>query len=87
MTHAAPLIFIECQAPRSVLYERAVSREHDPKLVSDTDHLVVAREQAIWEPLDEISGGRHLILGTDRASADMAGDVLALLDLRLRRSA
>ena len=84
---AAPLIFVECQAPRSVLCERAVSREHDPKRVSDADHLVVAREQASWEPLDEISGGRHLILRTDRASDDMAGDVLALLDLRLRRSA
>jgi hypothetical protein len=26
------------------------------RAAADADHLVVAREQASWEPLDEISG-------------------------------
>jgi hypothetical protein len=42
---------------RSLDDPKSISREHDPKRVSDADHLVVAREQASWEPLDEISGG------------------------------
>ena len=82
---AAPLLFVECQAPRSVLVERAVTREHDRAQVSDADLGVVLREQEMWEPLDEVSPSAHTMLRTDRPLEEIVGDVLALLDRRLIR--
>lgn len=78
----APL-FIECQAPRAVLAERAGHRAHDPQRVSDADAAITLREQGAWEPLDEVPGSSHIALRTDRPLDDIVGDVLALLDRRL----
>jgi aminoglycoside phosphotransferase family enzyme/predicted kinase len=80
---AAPMLFVECQAPRAVLAQRAVRREHDPERVSDADVAVVLREQQTWEPLDEVPAHAHLALRTDRPLEKIVGDVLALLDRRL----
>jgi aminoglycoside phosphotransferase family enzyme/predicted kinase len=81
------LLFIECQAPRTVLAERAARRGRDPHRVSDADPAVVLRELDSWEPLEEVPAGAHLALRTDRPVAQVAGDVLALLDRRLLDSA
>jgi aminoglycoside phosphotransferase family enzyme/predicted kinase len=70
---AAPL-FIECQAPRAILAERAACRGSDPHRVS---------ELGSWEPLDEVAATAHLALRTDRPLEHIVGDVLALLDRRL----
>jgi aminoglycoside phosphotransferase family enzyme/predicted kinase len=80
---AASLLFIECQAPRSVLAQRAARREHDRERVSDADVAIVLREQQTWEPLDELLANAHLALRTDRPLEEIVGDVLALLDRRL----
>jgi predicted kinase len=80
---AAPLVFIECQAPPSVLADRAARRGREPGQVSDADLAVVLREQHTWEPLDEVPAARHLALRTDRRLEDVVGDALALLDQRL----
>jgi uncharacterized protein len=84
---SAPLMFVECQAPRSVLAQRAARREHDPQRVSDADVAVVLHEQQTWEPLDEVPANAHLALRTDRPLDQTVGDVLALLDRRLRELA
>ena len=80
---AVPLLFIECQAPRAVLAERAARRERDPGRVSDADAAVVRRELESWEPLDEVAANVHLALRTDRPLEHIVADVLALLDRRL----
>lgn len=80
---ARPPLFIECQAPRSVLAERAGHRSADPQHVSDADVAVTLREQRAWEPLDEVPAAAHIALRTDRRLDEIVGDALALLDRRL----
>jgi uncharacterized protein len=80
---AVPLVFIQCQAPRAVLVERAARRERDRGRVSDADAAVVRGELESWEPLDEVAANVHLALRTDRPLEHIVGDVLALLDRRL----
>ena len=75
------------EMPRAECLE-LLARSHFGRVgISRGDDAPINRPVLFERNLEEISGGRHLILRTDRASADMAGDVLALLDLRLRRSA
>jgi aminoglycoside phosphotransferase family enzyme/predicted kinase len=81
--HAAPALFIECEAPRAVLIDRAARRTRSRNRVSDADIAIVLREQRAWEPLDEVPGSAHVSLRTDRSLDEIVGDVLALLDRRL----
>lgn len=83
---AAPLLFIECQAPRTVLGERAARRERDPDRISDAGARVALREQQAWEPLEEVPANARLVVRTDRRREQVVGDVLALLDRRLLES-
>ncbi|MGO9887180.1 MAG: AAA family ATPase [Solirubrobacteraceae bacterium] len=80
---AAPVVFIECQAPRSVLAERAGRRADDPARISDAGVGVALREQRAWEPLDEVPASTHIVIRTDRDVEQVVGDTLALLDRRL----
>jgi len=80
---AGPVLFIECQAPRSVLAQRAERRAHDSARVSDADVGVVLREQGVWEPLEEVPARAHIAIRTDRDVEQVVGDALALLDRRL----
>ena len=80
---AAPVVFIECQAPRSVLARRAARRADDPARISDAGVGVALREQRAWEPLDEVPAGAHIAIRTDRDVEQVVGDTLALLDRRL----
>jgi predicted kinase len=84
---ATPLVFIECQAPAAILAERAARRERNPRRVSDADAGVVMREQAAWDPLDEVPAGAHFALRTDRPVEQIVADILALLDRRLQELA
>ncbi|MDQ2898016.1 MAG: AAA family ATPase, partial [Actinomycetota bacterium] len=83
----APLLFIECQAPGSILAQRAAQREHDRERVSDADLAVVLRERQRWEPLDEVPAKAHVAVRSDRPLDELVGDVVALLDRRLARLA
>jgi predicted kinase len=78
-----PAVYVECQASRAVLAQRAACRERDPRRISDANTAVVRRETASWEPLDEISAGEHVVTRTDRPLDQIIGDVIALLDRRL----
>lgn len=79
----APMLFIECQAPRAVLAARAARRARDPQRVSDADLAVALAEQRAWEPLDELRAAAHITVRTDRNVEQIVGDILALLDRRL----
>jgi hypothetical protein len=81
--NAAPVVFIECVAPRAVLIDRAARRTRKRSRVSDADVATVLREQQAWDPLDEVPGSAHMSLRTDRSMHEIVGDVLALLDRRL----
>jgi predicted kinase len=80
---APPTLFVECQAPREVLAQRAARREQDPERVSDADTSVVLREHTAWEPLDEVPVGAHLVVRTDRPAPQILAELMALIDRRL----
>jgi aminoglycoside phosphotransferase family enzyme/predicted kinase len=82
---AAPLLFVECQAPAEVLARRAVARDRDPHPVSDATYEVVVRERDSWEPLDEVPAEAHLLIRSDRPVERAVADVMALLDERCGR--
>jgi predicted kinase len=65
----------------TVLARRAISRERDPARVSDATLPIVLREQAAWEPLDEVPALAHLPLRTDRPVRLVVADLLGLLDV------
>jgi len=46
----------------------------------------VLREQAAWEPLEEVPARAHIPLRTDRSVDSLMADLQALLDERLRES-
>ena len=79
------MLFVQCQAPRSVLMQRATCRERDRERISDADAAVVLREQDSFEPLDELPADAHLVLRADRPVEEIRDDVVALLDRRLPR--
>jgi aminoglycoside phosphotransferase family enzyme/predicted kinase len=80
---AAPVLFVECRAPASVLAQRAARRDLEPGRVSDASSAVVARERTVWEPLDELSAEAHVTLRSDRSVEAQLADLRALLDRRL----
>ena len=75
----APVIFVECRAPRAVLLQRAASRHRGPGQPSDAGPAVVARESRRWDPLDETAAAAHLVVRTDRPVEDVIDDIEALL--------
>jgi len=80
---AAPVVFVECRAPVSVLLDRARRRDRTPHGASDADLPVVRREATAWDPLDEVAAGAHLTVRTDRDPAAVVADLVGLLDARL----
>ncbi len=76
----APLLFARCEAPDSVLVERARARELEPGRVSDADVEVVRRQLGSFEPLDEVAPGRVTAVDTERPAAEQVRVVEALLD-------
>jgi hypothetical protein len=80
---AGPSLFIECQAPRSILAQRATHRDQHRTSVSDADLEVVLREQHAWEPLDEVPASAHMAVRTDRPLDQVVNEIEALLDGRL----
>ena len=81
--NASGMVYVQCLAPADVLRHRGAARELDPRRISDAGAGVVERERDRFDPLDETSAGRHLLLRTDRDVAEIVGDLLALLDRRL----
>jgi uncharacterized protein len=82
---AAPVVFVECQAPRVVLARRASLRRPGAAHASDADRSIVLRERGSWEPLDEVAASAHVMLRTDRSAEESTADLLALLDGHLAR--
>jgi len=81
--HAAPLLFVECSAPASVLVSRVRARELQPQATSDATLEVVLAQTGTWEDLQEVDAEAHLALRSDRPVQRLLGDLLAMLDRRL----
>jgi aminoglycoside phosphotransferase family enzyme/predicted kinase len=79
---AAPLHFIECQAPLEMAAERARRREAENRS-SDASEDVVRRERESWEPLDEVKPEAHTTLRSDRPLEGQLADLQDALDHRL----
>lgn len=77
---AAPVVFVECRAPVSVLADRAASRDRQASQTSDASLAVVVRESSVWDPLDEVPPSAHIALRSDRAVEAQIDDIVALLN-------
>ncbi len=77
-------LVVECRAPVEVLLDRAERRESAAHRESDAGPAQASRQAAEFEPVDELGPAGHLRLATDRPVADIADDVEAHLDARLR---
>ena len=73
-------LFVECRAPRSVVEQRARSRETDPARVSDATAGIAAAQATEFEPLDEVPAARHLLMRTDRPLDQIVLDLETALD-------
>ena len=82
---AAPLVFVECRPRFQCSAAARGSVKRDRSRVSDADLPAVIREQAAWDPLDEVPAEAHLVVRTDRPVPEIVADVMALLDQRLTR--
>ena len=80
---AAPLVFVECQAPDAVRRERARERELDAEALSDATLGLVSGPLFAWEPLDDIPAEDHIALRSDRAPTAQVEQVRAQLDARM----
>jgi predicted kinase len=83
--NAGPTLFVECQAPQTVLAERARGRKRGATSASDATPDIVLREREAWDPLDEVDAEAHVVLRTDRSVDRLVEDLRAVLDERLRR--
>jgi aminoglycoside phosphotransferase family enzyme/predicted kinase len=81
---AAPApLFVECQAPRSVLLERVRLRAQRGGSVSDATESVVERQLAEYQPMDDVPARDLLELRTDRPLDEAIAVLQAALDARL----
>ena len=83
----APMVFVECVAPEPVLTERAGRRSREAPSPSDATAEHVLSQLREFAPLDEIAADRHVVIRTDRPTAEVIDDLQALLDARLTASA
>jgi aminoglycoside phosphotransferase family enzyme/predicted kinase len=72
--------FVRCTAPRSVLGARIRARAGERDQVSDADEVVLDRQLAELEPIDEVPCGRRADLLTDDSPGALAARVEGLLD-------
>jgi uncharacterized protein len=83
----APVLFVECQAPRDVLLDRVRQRAPDPERVSDADAAIVERQLAELDPLAEISEERRAVIATEVSPDRLAVEVELLVDARIWETA
>jgi predicted kinase len=83
---AAPVTFAQCDAPVSVLAERARQRRTGERHGSDATVAVVLRELQRWEPLDDVPAPEHVIIRSDRPVDVLVAELACLLDERLRQA-
>jgi predicted kinase len=76
----AQIVVVECIAPAQVRSARARARERSRNRVSDATAEIAAREASAWEPLDDVSPDRHVVIRTDRELGPIVADLEAMLD-------
>jgi aminoglycoside phosphotransferase family enzyme/predicted kinase len=78
----APLLFVQCVCPVSVLARRATVRQRDPASISDASLEVVMSEHDRFDPLDEVPAADHLVVRSDLSPDAILAQLSAALDLR-----
>lgn len=78
----APVVFIECRAPREVLEARVGRRAATPG-PSDAGRTLVAEHQEQFAALDEVAAADHAVLRSDRTVRAAVDAVEAWLDNRM----
>jgi len=78
----APVVFIECRAPRELLEARVARRTATPG-ISDAGQALVGEHQEEFAALDEISARNHAVLRSDRTARSVVDAVEAWLDTRM----
>jgi uncharacterized protein len=73
-------VFVECQAPATILAERAARREADPGRVSDADRTQVDLQQRQFEPLEGVPAEPHAVVRTDAPAEELVDVVEVFLD-------
>lgn len=82
----AASVLVECRAPLSVRLARARHRLGESGAVSDADADVVRRQAVEGDLADHFPAAQHIVLRTDRPTAQALDDLAALLDAQLARS-
>lgn len=77
---AAPVVFVECIAPRSRRVARAAARERDGDSRSDATAALVAGKTFAWEELSGEPDSGHVRLSTAGAVEAQLADLTARLD-------
>ena len=75
----ARVLFCECRAPEEALRRRGLGREQAPELGSDATWEVISKQREMFEPLDEIPSGDHLVIHTDRPVAESLAQLEGLV--------
>ena len=79
----APLLFVECRAPREVLLDRIRRRELEPGGISDADAEVMLRQLAEFEPLEEVPAVARTELVTEARPIELVAEVEDFVDRSL----
>jgi len=79
-----PTIFCECRAPADVLQRRARARLADPRDAGEPAASIAVRLEERFEALEaDIAAENHIVLRSDRPTAGLLADLVAMLDGRL----
>ncbi len=84
-SHDAEILLIECRCPPDVVYHRLLYRAQEPGQVSEATWAIYQEQRSRYgETFAEVAGLPHLVVETDRPSAQVLQDVLCRLSLRRR---
>lgn len=84
-SRGADLLLIECRCPPEVVHHRLLYRAQEPGQVSEATWAIYQEQRARYgETFAEVAGLPHVVVDTDRPSAQVLEDVLCRLSLRRR---
>ncbi|MBX6755107.1 MAG: AAA family ATPase, partial [Thermorudis peleae] len=81
----ADVLLIECQCPEPVVQQRLQARPQEPGQVSEATWAIYQEQRRRYGPvMKQTAGLPHLVVTTDRPTAQVLDDVLRALPLRRR---
>lgn len=83
--YQAPVCFVLCQCPESVLKERLVMRANDPKAVSDGRWEIYLEQKKRFSPPDELEEDELLVFSTEGEVDGLVNDLTHKLEEKIGR--